>query len=367
MEKILKLINKKMSKFSLCKTRIEGIDKIFDLTIPEDQTEYFELKAGDDIRKLRAYLKEHTFIAYLLGKKNSGKGTYSKMLARLIGDDLIEHFSIGDMIRRIDLELSDEKQKEDLFSYLRENYRGSYSVEEIIQSLESRSTKKLLPTELILTLVKREVAKKEKKTLLLDGFPRDLNQIEFSLFFRDLIGYRGDPDVFILIEVPKNVIDERIKYRRICPNCKTSRNLKLLPTPHKGFEEEGQKFFLYCDNPECKDVQMVSKEGDELGIEAIKERLDLDEALIQKAISLHGIPKVLLKNSVPVKDSEEFVDGYEITPEYVLSKNDETKEIQTEEKPWVFVDDEGNDAYSLMPAPVVVSLIRQLIKVFNIS
>ena len=356
-----------MSKFPLCKTRIEGIDKVFDLTSPEDQKEYFELKAGDDIQKLRNYLKDHTFIAYLLGKKNSGKGTYSKMLARLIGSDLIEHFSVGDMIRRIDQELLDEKQKKELFDYLRANYRGSYSVEDIIKSLESRSTKKLLPTELILTLVKREVAKKEKKTLLLDGFPRDLNQIDFSLFFRDLIGYREDPDVFILIDVPKNVIDERIKWRRICPSCKTSRNLKLLPTPHKGFDEGGQKFFLYCDNPECKDVRMVSKEGDELGIQAIKERLDLDESLIQKALSLHGIPRILLRNSIPVKGAEELVDDYEITPEYVLAKNKETAEIQTQEKPWVFVDDNGEASYSLMPAPVVISLMKQIIEVFKIS
>ena len=356
-----------MSKFSLCRTKIEGIDKVFDLTKPEDQKEYFELKAGEDIQKLRNYLKENTFIAYLLGKKNSGKGTYSKILARLIGDDLIEHFSVGDMIRRVDEELSDEKQKNELFEYLRKNYRGTHSVEDIIKSLESRSTKKLLPTGLILTLVKREILKSKKKTLLLDGFPRDLNQIDFSLFFRDLVGYREDPDVFILIEVPKNVIDERIKWRRICPACKTSRNLKLLPTPNKGFDEGDQKFFLYCDNPECKDVQMVSKEGDELGIEAIKERLDLDEALIQKALSLHGIPKILLKNSIPVKDAKELVDNYEITPEYVLVRNKETKEIQTEEKAWVFVDDNGDDAYSLMPAPVVISLIRQIVDIFKIS
>ncbi len=356
-----------MNKFPLCKTKIEGVDKVFNLTNPEDQKEYFELKVGEDIQKIRNYLKDHTFIAYLLGKKNSGKGTYSKMLARLIGSDLIEHFSIGDMIRRVDQELLDEKQKSALFDYLRKHYRGSYSIEDIIKSLENRSTEKLLPTELILTLVKREILAKPKKTLFLDGFPRDLNQIDFSLFFRDLVGHREDPDVFILINVPKNVIDERIKWRRICPVCKTSRNLKLLPTPHKGFDENDQKFFLYCDNPECKDVRMVSKEGDELGIQAIKERLDLDETLIQKALSLYGIPKILLRNSVPVKDAKESIDNYEITPEYVLIKNKETKEIQTEEKPWVFADDDGEDSYSLMPAPVVVSLIRQIINVFEIS
>jgi len=356
-----------MNEFPLFKTKVDGLDKVFDLTKPEDQKEYFELKAGDDIRKLREYLKNHTFIAYLLGKKNSGKGTYSKMLARLIGSDLIEHFSIGDMVRRIDDELNDENKKKELFDYLRKNYRGTHSVEDIIEGLENRSTQKLLPTELILTLVKREVSKMKKKTLFLDGFPRDLNQIEFSLFFRDLIGYREDPDVFVLIDVPKNVIDERIKWRRICPICKTSRNLKLLPTPHKGFDESEQKFFLYCDNPDCDHTRMVSKEGDELGIEMIKERLNLDGVLIEKALSLRGIPKVLLRNSIPVDDAKNTVDDYEITPEYVLEKNKETGEIETKEKPWVVVDDDGNDSYSLMPAPVVISFIKQIIKVLEIK
>src|SRR6056297_3154495 len=138
-----------MSKFPLFKSKVEGVDKKFDLTNPEEEKEYFEAKAGEDIKKVREYLKDHTFIAYLLGKKNSGKGTYSKKLVNLIGSDLIRHFSVGDMIRRVDEELKDENKKEELFDYLRENYRGSHSVDKIIESLEGRSTKKLLPTELI--------------------------------------------------------------------------------------------------------------------------------------------------------------------------------------------------------------------------
>ncbi len=356
-----------MSKFPLFKSKVEGVDKKFDLTNPEEEKEYFEAKAGEDIKKVREYLKDHTFIAYLLGKKNSGKGTYSKKLVNLIGSDLIRHFSVGDMIRRVDEELKDENKKEELFDYLRENYRGSHSVDKIIESLEGRSTKKLLPTELILTLIKREVSKSKKKTLLLDGFPRNLNQIDFSLFFRDLIGYRSDPDVFVLIDVPENVIDERIKWRKICPKCKTSRNLKLLPTPEKGYDEEKEEFFLYCDNPECDQVRMVSKEGDELGIENIKERLERDEKLIKKALSLHGIPKILLRNSVPVDKAEEYVDDYEITPEFVLSRDKETGEVKTKEKPWTFKDNEGKDSYSLMPAPVVVSLLKQIRDIFDID
>ena len=355
-----------MTKFPLFKTKIQGVDKKFDLIKPEEQKEYFEAKAGKEIRKIREFLKENTFIAYLLGKKNSGKGTYSKMLARLIDPERIEHFSVGDMIRRVDEELADETKKQELFDFLKKNYRGKISVDEIIASLEKRSTKILLPTELILTLFKREIDRIQNKTLFVDGFPRNLDQIDFSLFFRDLVGHRDDPDVFILINVPENVIDERIKWRKICPVCQTSRNLKLLPTSKIGFDEGKKEFYLICDNPSCNGARMVMKEGDELGIEPIRDRLEMDEKLIKQALSFYGIPKVLLRNSVPVKDAEDTVDDYEITPEYVFERDEATKEIKIKEKPWVIADDENEPSYSLLPPPVVVSLIKQIADTFNL-
>ncbi len=348
-------------EFPLFKTRIKNSPK-FDLTDPEDRQKYFELKAGEEIKKLRKYLEEgNTFIAYLLGKKNSGKGTYAKMLKEIVDKDRIEHFSIGDMIREVDKELEDPAKKKELEEFLDKNYRGFISLEEIMHSLENRSTSKLLPSELILALAKREIRKRGRKALFIDGFPRELDQVSYSLFFRDLIEYRDDPDVLVLIDVPENVIDERIKYRRICPLCQTSRNLKLLPTKKV---EEDNGFHLVCDNSECSGPRMVQKEGDELGIEPIKERLDLDEKLIKQAFSLHGIPKVLLRNSVPVAKAEEYLDDYEITPEYVYSK--EGDNIKVEEKPWQVSDDEGIASFSLMPPPVVVSLIKQLVKELKI-
>jgi adenylate kinase family enzyme len=353
-------------KFPIFKTKIKGINKKFDLISPEGQKEYFEAKAGKEIGELREYLKENSFIAYLLGKKSSGKGTYSKMFADLVAPDKIEHFSIGDMIRRVDVELADKKKKKLLFDFLEKSYRGRISLKEIISSLENRSTKVLLPTELILTLVKREIEKMEKKTLFVDGFPRNLGQIDFSLFFRDLVGYRDDPDVFILIDVPEKVIDERIKWRRICPICQTSRNLKLLPTSRAGFDEDKKEFYLICDNKKCKGERMVLKEGDELGIEPIKERLETDKKLIKQALSLYGVPKILLRNSVPVDKAKDFVDDYEITPEYIFEVDKKSKKVKIKERPWVVKDNDGIPSYSLLPPPVVVSLIKQLADVFNL-
>jgi len=123
---------------------------------------------------------------------------------------------------------------------LEKNYRGYLSLEEIISALENRSTKSLLPSELILALAKMEIAKRGRKAFFIDGFPRTMDQVSYSLFFRELIGYREDPDLFILINIPEAVIDERIKWRSVCPKCQTSRSIKLLPTLKQGYDQKNQ-------------------------------------------------------------------------------------------------------------------------------
>ncbi len=348
--------------FPIEKTKM-GNDRKFNLSDPKEREEYFKLKCGVEIEKLKGYLNNgHTFIAYLLGKKNSGKGTYSKMFSEVIGGDKIEHLSIGDMIRTIDEEMKDPQKKEELVKFLEKNYRGFYALEDIVKSLENRDTKSLLPDEIILALVKREITKRKGKVILLDGFPRNLDQVSFSLFFRDLVGYRDDPDVFILIDVPMNIINERIKWRRVCPKCNTSRSLKLLPTSKIGHDDDG--FYLICDEAGCDGGKMVTKEGDEKGIEPIKERLLMDEEILKKAYSLYGVSKVLLRNAIPADVACEYVDDYEMTPEYSFEIVD--GEIKTIEKPWIVADDDGIQCVSLQAAPVVVSMIKQLVEIFKL-
>jgi len=358
----------KLMNFPIFETKIKGLKKRFDLNNPKQRKEYFDLKAGKDIKKLRDYFKEgNTFIAYLLGKKNSGKGTYSKMFAEVVDSQRVEHFSIGDMIRNVDQELKEKKERKELIKFLEGNYRGWYSIKDLISLLEKRSTTApLLPTELILALTKREIEKRKKRTLFIDGFPRDLDQINFTLFFRDLIGYRYDPDIFILIDVPEKVIDERMKFRRICPKCQTSRNFKLLPTSKIDYEPKEKKFYLLCDNPKCSRLRMIPKEGDKKGIKPIKERLKKDERLMELAYNLYGIPKVLLRNSVPKKLAKKYIDDYEITPEYYYQWDKKNKKVIVKEKPWVVLDDNNEPSYSLLPPPVVVSLIKQIVGVLNL-
>ena len=335
--------------------------KNFDLADPKSRLEYFEYKAGPEIKKLREFLKTNTFIAYLMGKKSSGKGTYSKMFAEIVDKEHVAHFSIGDMIRGFDKVLSDPAQKKELVDFLHKNYRGFIPVEQIMEAMEGRSTKVLLPTELILALAKREIDKLGRKAIFIDGFPRDVDQVSYSLFFRDLINYRDDPDVFILIDVPTNIIDQRVKTRVICPLCQTSRNIQLLPTKNVEYDKAENKFYLLCDNANCSSPRMVTKEGDEHGIEPIRERLNKDELLIKQAYTLQGIPKILLRNAIPVAKVKDVTDDYEITPEYSYKFNEQENKVETLEKPWQVKDDEDSDVNSLMPPPVVVSMIKQLV------
>lgn len=347
--------------FSFFKTKVEGVDKRFNLSDPKERAEYFEAKAGPEIKKLKEYFSKNTFIAYLLGKKNSGKGTYTKLMMEIFGADKIDHISVGDVVRDIHAGMEDEAKKRELVSYLEKNYRGYISIEQALEALINRDTKTLLPTEFILALVKMEIAKRPKKSLFIDGFPREMDQVSYALYFRDLINFREDQDIFVAISIPEAVIDERMKYRAICPICHTPRNLKLFVTNKVGYDEAKKEFHLICDDPKCGGARMVGKEGDNLGIETIRERLELDDKIIKKAFSLHGIPKILLRNSIPADIAKDYVDDYEITPAYSFELNQD-KTVKIIESPWIIKDDDEVDSYSLLAPPVALSLIKQLAK-----
>ena len=214
--------------------------------------------------------------------------------------------------------------------------------------------------------MEREIDRIGRKAVFIDGFPRNLDQISYSLYFRTLIGYRDDPDFFVFIDVPEAVIDERMKYRVVCPVCHTPRNLKLLRTKEIEYDSKTSRFHLICDTPGCAGGRMVGKEGDDLGIEAVRERIEADKNVMRTLLNLQGVPKVFLRNSVPVADVKKYVDDYELTPSYRYEWNAAKKAVRVIEEPWVIKDDAGVDSYSLLPAAVVLSLIKQVVRVLNL-
>lgn len=352
-------------EFPIVGTKIASLTQSFNLSDPEGRKRYFEAKAGKEIKALKKFFKNRSFIAYFLGKKNSGKGTYAKLFTEIFGEDNIAHVSVGDLVRRVHRDWADYS-KSPKFKKLQELYRGYITFEEAVDALLGRSADKLLPTEFIIALLKVQIADFEGKTIFIDGLPRESDQVSYSLFFRDLVNYRDDPDFFILVDIPENFINERIKYRVVCPICHTSRSRKLLITSKIGYDPQLDDFYLICDNPSCPGARMEPKEGDELGTAPIKDRLRKDDEILRAVLLIHGVPKILLRNHVPVREVKKYFDDYEITPEYSFEWDAKTKKVKVIEKPWAVRDDNGIQSHSLLAPPVVVSMIKQLTSVLGI-
>ncbi len=348
--------------FPVFKTKLDGVDQKFNLNDPADRKKYFTLKAGPEIEKLRNYLSSgKTFIGFLMGKKNSGKGTYSKLFMEALGmSDKVGHISVGDIVRDVHTGLSDPAKKKELSDFLGQNYRGFHSLEEIDSLIQGRSQSTLVSTDLILALLKYEVSKRPKQAIFIDGFPRGLDQIAYSLFLKEVLGYRSDPDFLVFIDLPNTIIEERIKARVICPICKTPRSTKLMATKEAGYDAATGEFYLMCDTPSCNKARLVPKEGDELGIEPIRDRIEADEAILKQLLTLQGIPKIYLRNAIPADQAKAYVDDYEVTPTYSYELNKDTGQVKIIESPWVINNDEGVPSNSLLPPPVVLSLIKQL-------
>ena len=355
----------KALEFPIVGTKVKGLNLKFDLANPKERKKYFEAKVGDEISQIHKYLEKDTFIAYFLGKKNSGKGTYAKLFTEVFGEDKVEHVSVGDVVRNVHTNWKSFQKSKD-YERLRELYRGYISYEDAIKALLGRSTQTLLPTEFILALLKIHIEKLQGKSIFLDGLPRESDQVSYSLYFRDLINYRNDPDTFILIDIPEAVIDERIKYRVVCPLCQTSRNKKLFITSKIEYDAENGEFYLFCDNPNCSGARMEGKEGDDLGITPIKARLEKDEEVMRNVLALHGVPKVLLRNHVAVSEASKYYDDYEITPEYSFEWKTKEKKVKVIEKSWTIKDDNGVDSFSLLAPPLVVAMIKQLVEVLGL-
>ncbi|PIZ46004.1 hypothetical protein COY30_00840 [Candidatus Woesebacteria bacterium CG_4_10_14_0_2_um_filter_44_9] len=351
-------------EFPIIGTKIKNLTKKFDLTSPQTRKAYFEVKCGDEIDHIREFLKTGNFMAFLLGKKNSGKGTYSHLFTEIFGEGRVTLVSVGDVVRETHANWKTFQKSQDYLK-LKQLYRGYISFDEAVKALLGRSTGKLLPTEFILALLKFKLAKLGGKSVFIDGLPREIDQVSYSLYFRDLAGFTDARDLFILIDIPESVIDERIKYRVVCPICHDLRNRKLLIPQKINYDVKQKEFNLICDNPACKGAVMEEKEGDDLGIEPLRPRLAKDEEILKKAFALHGIPKILLRNHVSVTEAKKYFDDYEITPEYVLSWDKKARKVKVNQKPWTVSDDNGVESYSLLAAPVMVSLLKQMADVLK--
>lgn len=336
--------------------------KEYDINDPKQRKLYFASKIGEETEKLKEYMSKNSFIAYLIAPKMAGKSTYTGLLEEILGPDSFEHVIVGDLVRNAHSEYEKKGKQSDIYLYAEDNYRGMMDIDEAFDALVGRSTSTLCPTEIIIAIIKKRIDELDRKTMLLDGFPRDMDQIAYSLYFRDLIDHREDPDLFVLINIPIAVINARLQSRQYCPECKLSRSIELLPTSDIRYDTKEDQFYMVCDNPGCSKVRLISKEGDNLGIKGIEDRICKDLELMDRARKMYGIPKVEIYNSILEEDYLDWVDEYEITKRYSYEK-DKAGNIKRNEKRFVF-EENGKKYVSVLAATGVTQFVKQLADLF---
>lgn len=350
-----------MIEFPIFNSKVLSNGKSYVLTDRSDRLQYFHAKLGTKIEDIKELLERNSFVGYMLAKKQAGKGTYAKMVEEILGTERFAHISVGDLVRNACSMLS-SVERADFIESIKIHYRGFISLDDAIESLMKRSQEEVsVPTELMLALLKMEIDKMGKKALFIDGLPRNLDQISYSLYFRDLINYRDDPDFFILIDVPEYIIDARMKNRTVCPKCHTSKNILINPSKFIKYDSSIKSFYFLCDNPNCSgfgEARYVPKEGDEFGIESIRKRLQLDQDLMEKACNLHGVQKVLIGSTIPCNIADNFIEDYEKQERYEF--NPKGNNVVVSKAPWIVKDDSGVDCFTPYAATFVVNLFLQM-------
>ena len=144
-------------------------------------------------------------IVILLGAPGSGTGTIA---GRLAGENAnLKHVSSGDLLRGAVA-------------------KGTPAGIEAKGYMESGN---LVPDSLIAQMIKDVIAETTGDvTMLLDGFPRNVAQAE-------ILEKTGAPiRSAVLVDVPDEIIADRIAGRRTCPKCKAGYHMKNLPPKVEG-------------------------------------------------------------------------------------------------------------------------------------
>jgi len=170
-------------------------------------------------------------IVVFLGPPGAGKGTQAKLISQELK---LRHVSTGDMLRS-----AVEKQTP----------LG-------LKAKEYMDRGDLVPDELVIAMVEQEVLQAEN--LVLDGFPRTLNQAKALESMLSKHG-KGVDKVF-LFEIGDDYIVERLSGRRTCPKCGAVYHMKFNPPK----EDE------LCD---VCGVKLIQREDDRE--EVVRKRLEV--------------------------------------------------------------------------------------------
>jgi len=199
----------------------------------------------------------------MLGIQGSGKGTQGKLLASELG---VHHISTGEMFRAID---ENSKIGKEARKYMNKGV--------------------LVPTPIVTRLLKALLKKKGvKKGVVLEGYPRDIEQVKLLQEFLIL-------DHVILLDISDKEAQERLTGRRLCKSCNTNYNIYTEPKP----EEEG-----ICDKCGCKLIQRKDET-----VEAIRERIETYHEETEPLIEFYKNKGILIQTDgqKPIKEVHEDI------------------------------------------------------------
>ena len=132
-----------------------------------------------------------------LGPPGAGKGTQAQLLTKELG---IPQISTGDMLRKA----------------MREGTKTGLEAKRYVESGG------LVPDDVVIAIVKERLAEDDcKNGYMLDGFPRTVYQAEELSKFATI-------DVAVDLDLPDEVIVQRLSGRRVCPNCNATYHISQL-------------------------------------------------------------------------------------------------------------------------------------------
>ena len=141
-------------------------------------------------------------IIVLMGAPGAGKGTQARLLQQRLG---LPQISTGDMFRAL--------------------AESQTPLAEEVRSTQQAG--KLIPDELVIRVVEDRTAKDDcRKGYILDGFPRTAAQ---GGMLEELARKQGKKLSAILIDVPLDLLEQRMTGRRSCPVCGEIYNLYFRP------------------------------------------------------------------------------------------------------------------------------------------
>jgi len=226
-----------------------------------------------------------------IGPPGSGKGTYSSRLSPILG---VPHIAIGDIFR-------EEVKKETALGK---------------QVAEYMSRGELVPDEITIAVLKKRLCQADAgKGFILDGYPRTIPQAEELEKITEI-------DVVLLLNIPDDILLEKLTARRVCSNCGAIYNVAnihrtingvVYDLPAMGSRKEG-----ICDI--CGGV-LVQRKDDT--VQVIQDRMDVYARQTKPLIEFYRKRK-LIENIFVSAGPEEMLPR-------ILDQLDSTKNRHREE------------------------------------